>query len=250
MGSHQLHFAVFGSCGFEADTLVEISGPGNSGKSLVLQQLVAHCLVPYKFGGRQWSVLLINLSHKINRESLAKSIRMELKAYSVGEVIAAKCPTEEQLAEIAGECMSRVRFLNCFANDDVSTSLIDARYAIINDPGIQLVAMDTLSEFYWLDEPKIAKRMSMYRHYRLLQARLEKLCKDAIVCGIYTVESAFLENRFGENLPEAGIKYHVRMQKIQNQILLNGLPLSFSNGIHLDTNTSKEITEALLTQPS
>ncbi|XP_039500409.1 DNA repair protein XRCC2 [Drosophila santomea] len=240
MGSRQLHFAVFGSCGFESDTLVEISGTGNSGKSLVLQQLVAHCLAPYNFGGRQWNVLLINLSHKINRESLVKSIKMELQAYSLGEEVAQNCSTEEQLAEIAAECVGRVRFLNCFSNDDVSTSLIDARYAIINDPGIQLVAMDTLSEFYWLDDLKLSKRMSMYRHYRLLLARLEKLCKDAIVCGMYTVESVFLDNRFGDNLPETCIKYHVRMQKIQGQILLNGLPLSFSNGLHLDTKTAEQ----------
>ncbi|KAH8367831.1 hypothetical protein KR084_003298 [Drosophila pseudotakahashii] len=221
--SRQLHSAVFGMCGFEAETLVEISGPGDSGKSLVLQQLMAHCLAPYDFGGRQWSVLLISLSHKITRESLTKCLKAELQA--------ADCPPEEeQLARIAAECLGRVRFLNCFTTDDVSTALIDARYAIVNDPGIQLIALDTLSEFYWLDFPKLVHKLSMFRHYRLWQARLEKVCKEAVVCGMYTVDESYMENRRGEQLPEVGISYAVRMQKIQGQLTLNGLPLAFGNG--------------------
>jgi len=226
-----LHSAVFGVCGFEDETLVEISGPGNSGKSLVLQQLMAHCLAPYEFGGRQWSVLLINLSHKITRESLTKCINTELQAFSEG-VEGGESPPEEELVEIAGECVGRVRFLNCFSTEDVSTALIDARYAIVNDPGVQLVALDTLGEFYWLDFPKRTQKLSMFRHYRQWQTRLERLCKEAIVCGMYTVDSAHLENRYvhGEQLPGVKINYTVRMEKIGGCLTLNGLPLAFGNG--------------------
>ncbi|XP_070074552.1 uncharacterized protein Xrcc2 [Drosophila takahashii] len=228
--SRQLHSAVFGICGFEAETLVEISGPGDSGKSLVLQQLMAHCLAPYEFGGRQWSVLLISLSHKITRESLTRCLKAELQAAEEE-----KPPEdEEQLARIAADCLKRVRFLNCFTADDVSTALIDARYAIVNDPGIQLIALDTLSEFYWLDFPKRTHKLSKFRHYRLWQARLEKLCQEAIVCGMYTVDEGYLENRHGEQLPAVGISYPVRMQKILGRLTLNGLPLAFANGgVHL-----------------
>ncbi|XP_016986793.1 uncharacterized protein LOC108049906 [Drosophila rhopaloa] len=239
MVTRQLHSAIFGTCGLEEESLVEISGPADSGKSLVLQQIMAHCLAPYEFGGRQWSALLINLSHKINRESLTKSMTTELRAYSDGDgggaAAAQESPPEEQLAKIAGECVKRVRFLNCFSNEDVQTALIDARYAIINDPDVQLIALDTLSEFYWLDWPRGMQNLSRFKHYRLWQARLEKICKEAIVCGMYTVDSDFLENRHGDQVPEVRLNYHFRMQQIRGRNFLNGLPLSFSNGVYLDS---------------
>ncbi|XP_016967017.1 uncharacterized protein LOC108035790 [Drosophila biarmipes] len=231
MESRQLHSAVFGLCGFEDETLVEISGPGNSGKSLVLQQLMAHCLAPYEFGGRQWGVLLINLSHKINRESLTKCIKTELQAFFERTEAGESLP-EAELARIAAECMGRVRFLNCFSTEDVATALIDARYAVVDDPDVQLVALDTLGEFYWLDFHKRTEHLSMIQYCSEWQARLEKLCKEAIVCGMYTVNSAHLENlsEQSELLPEVKIKYPVRMEKIQGSLTLNGLPLVFGNG--------------------
>ncbi|KAI8034574.1 uncharacterized protein LOC128264340 [Drosophila gunungcola] len=234
MVTRQLHSAVFGACGLEDESLVEISGPADSGKSLVLQQMVAHCLAPYEFGGRQWSVLLINLSHKISRESLTRSMTTELRSYSGGGA-AEESPPEEQLAEIARECVRRVRFLNCFSTEDLKTALIDARYAIINDPAVQLIALDTLSEFYWLDWPRRTKNLSRFRHYRMWQTRLEKTCKEAVVCGMYTVDSDFLDNRHGEHLPEVHPNYHVRMQKIRGRNTLNGRPLAFNNGVYLDS---------------
>jgi len=62
--------------------------------------------------------------------------------------------------------------------------------------------------------------------------RLERLCKEAIVCGMYTVDSAHLENRYvhGEQLPGVKINYTVRMEKIGGCLTLNGLPLAFGNG--------------------
>ncbi|XP_017074276.1 DNA repair protein XRCC2 [Drosophila eugracilis] len=236
MAPSPLHSAVFGTGGIDLDSLVEISGPGDSGKSLVLQHLLAHCLAPYDFGGRQWGVILINLSHKIKRESLIKIIKLELKAYSVAEGTS-ESQTEEQLAKIAEECLGRVQFLNCFSHDDVSVALVDARYAILNDPGLQLIAVDTLSEFYWLDMYKKPELVSMFQHYQHCLMRLGKTCKEAVVCGMYTVDSNSLEDRNGEELPDLKISHHVRMRKDEGVISMNGLPLAFSNGAHVDSRT-------------
>ncbi|BFG06593.1 uncharacterized protein DMAD_05045 [Drosophila madeirensis] len=104
--SRQLHFEVFGKCGFEDRTLAEISGPSKSGKSLVMQKLMAHCLVPYKYGGRQWSIGFISLSHKINQESLEKAVRAELRDW-----IGMDAPTEAEQAKIAKECCPQTRKL-------------------------------------------------------------------------------------------------------------------------------------------
>ncbi|XP_017046296.1 uncharacterized protein LOC108091542 [Drosophila ficusphila] len=224
-----LRSAVIGPCGLEAQDLVEISGSVESGKSLVLQQLIAHCLAPYKFGGREWSVLLINLSHKISRESLTKSLKAELRANSeVGTEGPEDSPHKEQLlAEIAGECLRRVRFFNCFCTEDVNMALVDSRFAVLQNPSVQLVALDTLSEFYWLDFAQRTEKLSRFRHYRLWQARLERLCREAIVCGMYTVDSAFLEDKYGEPLPRVQVNHHFKMQKIRGRIAVNGQPVDF-----------------------
>ncbi|XP_017041899.1 uncharacterized protein LOC108088563 [Drosophila ficusphila] len=84
-------------------------------------------------------------------------------------------PPEELLAEIAGDSASH--------------------------PGVQGVALDALSEIYRLDFAQRAEKFSRFRDYRLWQARLEKLCREAIVSGMYTADSAFLEDKYGVPLP-------------------------------------------------
>ncbi|KAH8253705.1 hypothetical protein KR032_006609 [Drosophila birchii] len=227
MTSRQLHSTVFGPCGFEDHTMVEISGPPESGKSLVLQQLIAHCLVPYRFGGRQWSVYLINLSHKITRESLAKVVRAELQAFS-GE---GEPPAEEELTEIARECVGRVSFMKCFTTADVKYTLANIPYETLRDRSVELVAMDTLSEFYWLDAPDRQQKLTKYRYYRQCQMHLNRICKEALVCGMYTVDSSFVETRYNEKIAGAKIDYNLKMSKSRGGLAMNRMPLSFINSV-------------------
>lgn len=228
MTARQLHATVFGKCGFEDHTLVEISGSPKSGKTLVLQQLIAHCLVPYKFGGRFWSVYLISLSHKITRESLAKVVRAELRAYTGGED---DPPTEEQLAEIAKECVARVSFMRCFTTADVKFTLSNIPNETLRDRSVELVAMDTLSEFYWLEAAERKQNLTKYRYYRECQMYLNRICKEALVCGMYTVDSSFVKTRYNEKIVGAKIDYNVKMSKPRGRVALNGMPVSFSNGV-------------------
>ncbi|KAH8283966.1 hypothetical protein KR054_005858 [Drosophila jambulina] len=229
MTSKQLHSTVFGVCGFEDHTLAEISGPSRSGKSLVLQQLIAHCVVPYRFGGRQWNVYLINLSHKISRESLAKVVRAELQAFS-GE---GTPPDEEELTEIAMECVGRVSFMKCFTTADVKYTLSNIPYETLRDRSVELVAMDTLCEFYWLDsaDRKPSPSLTMYRYYRQCQMHLHRICQEALVCGVYTVDSKFVESRYSEKITKAKIDYNIEMSKSRGSLSLNKKPVLFSNGI-------------------
>ncbi|KAH8250879.1 hypothetical protein KR038_006275 [Drosophila bunnanda] len=228
MSSRQLHSAVFGPCGFEDHTLVEISGPPKTGKSLVLQQLIAHCVAPYIFGGRQWRVYLINLSHKITRESLAKVVLAELQAFSG---VGVEPPAAEELTEIAKECVGRVSFMKCFTNADVRYTLFNIPYQTLRDSSVELVVIDTLSEFYWLDAAEREQNMTKYRYYRQCQMHLSRICKEALICGMYTVDSSFVKSRYNENITGAKIDHNIRMSKPRGCLAMNRKPVSFSNGI-------------------
>ncbi|XP_041447761.1 uncharacterized protein LOC111074476 [Drosophila obscura] len=217
--SKQLHFGVFGKCGFEDQTLVEISGPTQSGKSLVMQKLMAHCLAPYKYGGRQWKIVFINLSHKVNQESLEKAVRAELREW-IGE----DAPSEAEQAEIAKECVSKVTFINCFSTVDVFTALREARRA-------ELICMDTLSEFYWLDFRTRRERITKYWYYKQWQTRLWQACKIKNICGMYTVDSSFLENRYRDTPLTYKVNYSVKLTKNRRKFTLNGKPISFKDNV-------------------
>ncbi|XP_033234259.1 uncharacterized protein Xrcc2 [Drosophila pseudoobscura] len=227
--SKQLHFEVFGKCGFEDGTLVEISGPSNSGKSLVMQKLIAHCLAPYKYGGRQWSVALISLSHKVNTESLEEAVRAELRDWTGSGL--EDVPTEAEQAEISKECARKVKFINCFSTEDVINSLRQAKWSYVAGQNIELIALDTLSEFYWLDFRTKKEKLSKYRYYKQWQTRLGQACKDAFVCGMYTVDSSFLENRYGDSGLTMKINYSVKLTKNRGKHTLNGKPISFKDNV-------------------
>ncbi|KAH8283448.1 hypothetical protein KR018_002511 [Drosophila ironensis] len=226
MVSGQLHSTIFGKCGLEDREIVEISGPSNSGKSLVLQQLMAHCLAPYEFGGRRWKVLFLNLSHKINWESLIKAISAELRAHSKG---AKDTVPDDQVAAIARDCVNRVSFYNCFSCDELTLAFNQAPFLLATDPEVQLVVLDTLSELYWLD----GTNTSQYRYYRHWQARLQRLCQESIVSAIYTVDSSFLRNTRRESVPVTKLRYQVQMAAGVGGFTLNGLPVSFKNGVRM-----------------
>ncbi|KAH8355972.1 DNA repair protein XRCC2 [Drosophila serrata] len=227
MTSRQLHSTVFGPCGFEDQTLVEISGPPKSGRSLVLQQLIAHCVAPYAFGGRQWSIYLINLSHKITRESLTKVVRAELQAFS----LEGKPPAAEELTEIAKECVARVSFMKCFTTADVKYTLFNIPYETLRDRSVELIAIDTLSEFYWLDAAERKQNLTKYRYYRQCQMHLNRICKEALVCGMYTVDSSFLNSKYNEKIAGAKVDYNIQMSKLRGNLAMNRKSVSFSNGI-------------------
>ncbi|KAH8320443.1 hypothetical protein KR067_003725 [Drosophila pandora] len=227
MVSGQLHSSVYGPCGVDDQSMTEISGPPNSGKSLVLQQLMAHCLVPYEYGGRQMSIILINLSHKITKESLGKAVLDELRSHSK----AAEDPSAEaKFTEIAKRCVSRVRILACFSTDDVSNSLRKVTYMVASDSTVELIAVDTLSEFFWLDHPSRKQFLSKYKFYQEWLGTLSTLSRKCLISAMFTVDYRFLINQHGERFPAVEV-HTVKMEVGEGGFTLNGLPVLFENGI-------------------
>lgn len=173
------------------------------------------------------SIILINLSHKITKESLEKAVLAELRSHSKA---AEDTSAEAKFAEISKRCVSQVRILACFSTDDVRNNLRRVSFMVASNSTMELIAMDTLSEFFWLDHPSRKQFLSKYAFYQQWLGTLSNLSKRCLISVMFTVDYRFLINQHEERFPVVEV-HEVKMENGNGAFTLNGLPVIFENGI-------------------
>ncbi|XP_032597001.1 uncharacterized protein LOC116805916 [Drosophila grimshawi] len=190
-----LNSNIFIEGGLQRNSLVEISGRRNSGKSLLLMQLVAHCL-PH------CDVILIDLNQKID---------MQLLGGIVKRVVLTENPnaTADKLQEIFAKCLDSLEIVNCFSSRQARMALktLD-HHLLLDNERISLVAVDGLCEFYWFDLAPNT-RMRKYRYYVSWLERINRISKRFHVCCMWTVDNSYLKNRYA---PFRGITIDHKLQ--------------------------------------
>ncbi|XP_037941531.1 uncharacterized protein LOC119674464 [Teleopsis dalmanni] len=152
--------------GLKPKSLVEISGASNTGKSLVLNQLIARCLPPTYFGGKYCDAILIDLGHKFSVQHFEKLVTRVIN--ESGE----KCTPAENITVIHN-CLNSVTALNCYTAEDFDLAFDIVEDILWENQNVSLLAIDTLDAFYWADTHK--KLVRMTTHYNKLVTKLKQL---------------------------------------------------------------------------
>lgn len=212
----------------KAKSLIEISGASESGKRVLLWRLMARCLTPTYFGGRNCDLIFVDLRHKFDTESFEQQI-LRLVAAS-GEQY-----SEAELQVMVEKCFDSMHILNCYSSKHFKAALEIVDGLLVKHSDCSLVAIDGLDAFYWLDTYE--RRIRMQKHYARNVERLRRLCDRHGVCCAYTINTNYLSgkklkdvdnNILSRTLLQTSVKVEYRLQLqlgINGERTLNGMPV-------------------------
>ncbi|XP_069964398.1 DNA repair protein XRCC2 [Bactrocera oleae] len=210
---------IFSENSPKARSLIEISGASESGKSVLLWRLMARCLTPTYFGGRNCDLIFIDLRHKFDAESFEEQI-IRLVAAS-GEQ-----HTTAELRVMVEKCFDSLHLLNCYNSKHFKAALEIVDGLLVKYSDCSLVVIDGLDAFYWLDTYE--RRIRMQTHYVRNVERLRRLCDRHGVCCAYTINTNYLgakklkgvdDNIFERTSMQTSVKVEY---KLQLQLASNG----------------------------
>lgn len=177
---------IFPLNGPSPQSLIEITGPSNSGKSLLLNEILALTILPTYFNGKDSKAVLIDLDHTISMQHLMKVAEKVIK--NSGE----KTSPEDIQFTIELRLQS-VQIINCYSTDQFEIAMDTLDDLLVGNPDIALLAIDNIGAYYWLDtEDKLVKKET---HYKNHIARLKNICKKHNVVCAFTVDSNFVQSK-------------------------------------------------------
>ncbi|THU91736.1 hypothetical protein K435DRAFT_144658 [Dendrothele bispora CBS 962.96] len=132
------------SVGINPGEVLEIQGPPASGKTHFVYHLLATCILPVNSGGRNKAAILydLNASFDVFRFKRILSSRLRL---IIGD---------ENLQEAVGHSLKKLHIFYSKSTVDLAVDILHLSYyhtSHLPDSEIGMVAIDSLSTFYWSD---------------------------------------------------------------------------------------------------
>ncbi|KAG8231641.1 hypothetical protein J437_LFUL011482 [Ladona fulva] len=167
--------------------VLELIGDHSTGKTLLVTQILAHCLLPIKIkvydskevcvGGLGAGAILINTDLHFQIAKLVQIMEHRLRiCLAQQDFEANETKTSEYVEKLMKDLLKNIVILNCY----------DKKYLSANH-SIVVVALDSASAFYWQDMSSkncLSKRMDSY--LKSLLSVLEKCVEEFKVLTIFT----------------------------------------------------------------
>ena len=138
--------------GLQAKQTIEISGNPGCGKTLLLTQLIASCILPSEYNqvsinGFNMNVLFINTDHHFRVSKLSEMMRNIIKnSFKNQEKL-----SEANLKQIIEISLKNLLIINCSDYNQFLCTLYSLPDIFNSNSKIGLVALDGISAFYWQD---------------------------------------------------------------------------------------------------
>lgn len=104
----------------------------NTGKTILLWEIMARCILPADFGGKECEVLFFNCDHKFSMLSFIKILEKLFHQWL--SMASGKSESSDvQIAQIIERSLNNLKIYNCYTSDDLEFALIDAAEYIFNN---------------------------------------------------------------------------------------------------------------------
>lgn len=168
--------------GPEPKEVIELNGEPSCGKTLLLSQFIAKCILPLEWkgvstGGLKAGVVLLNTDHHFQMYKLVSL--MECRLGAVPDV-----------EEVVKEALDRLIIYNIADSQELEVTLLAVQNVVSNRSDIGLILLDSVCAFYWQDALTCGiKRMNAY--VRNVLTMMQKTLVDFKGVIMYTRPSYF-----------------------------------------------------------
>uniref|UniRef100_A0A8C2WW07 RecA family profile 1 domain-containing protein n=1 Tax=Cyclopterus lumpus TaxID=8103 RepID=A0A8C2WW07_CYCLU len=118
--------------------VVELYGTEGTGKTELLYHLLCRCVLPVASGGLEVDVVFVDTNYSLDMLRLVSILDSRLNA-------------DESDEAALHLCLSRLLVVHCSSSSQLVLTLHFLETSLSSRPGLALLAIDSISAFYWLD---------------------------------------------------------------------------------------------------
>lgn len=170
--------------------IIEITGAEGTGKTLLVTDFLARCLLPKshvdnQLPGRNCGALIINTNHHFDLFKLAELLQHHIKT---------NCKTlnSNTIQDIIKESLKNLTVINCYTNEQFQAALLNLESLILQQTNIGLLIVDTIAAFYWLE--RIHSNLSYNAYYTAIINSLKSLTAKFAITVFYTKPNVLKES--------------------------------------------------------
>lgn len=206
--------------GLKNTDIIEITGDVSSGKSLLLANILAKCILPDRYDdihikGLAASAVLINTDCHFQISKLVKV--MSTIVTDVYKSVDRKRMNNETINEIVNDVLDNLIIINCYGKDQFLLTLHTLESILFRNEKIVILAIDSISAYYWQTRENSDIR-SIDTYVINLIKLIQATTSQYNVTTIYTRPSTFALNDINSikfittNIPKE-LNYIIRLSK-------------------------------------
>lgn len=243
---HALNDRLF-SAGLNFGDVVEISGDLGTGKTILVTQILAKCLLPKSMcethiDGLGAGAILINCDHHfqlLKLVSLMESMLLKIQKPGCSSTEQNQSLDSSTIEKIIKAALANLTILNCYDRVQLLVTFHSLGNILSSNTDISLIVLDSISAYYWQDVV-ISGKHKMDFYLKKTLKTLQTCVKDYKIVTIFT-KQAYFHSKIGFASDSSSKQ---TIGSITHRVTLNRLESSESEGpcfAEVTTLNSKQI---------
>lgn len=202
--------------GPQGTDIIEISGAQSSGKTLLLSQMLAKCILPnyHEIKGCNASAILINTDHHFQISKLVELMSNIINAANTVSFTTDAVDVEFDKIAVIKNSLRNLHVVNCYNSEQFAVTLRTLDDIFVNNTKIALLAIDSITAYYWQDRKEIKIDITIDTYVKNLLQLIRTHTARFNVATIYTKLYKNINNK-GKALTD-DINYRIHLCKTCN----------------------------------
>ncbi|KAF3427319.1 hypothetical protein E2986_00336 [Frieseomelitta varia] len=191
--------------------IIEISGVKSSGKTLLLSQMLAKCILPncHEIKGCNASAVLINTDHHFQISKLVELMSNIANAVNTVSFTTDTVDVKFDKIAVIKNSLRNLHVINCYDSEQFAVTLRTLNNIFIENTKIALLAIDSITAYYWQDRED--NHITINAYVKNLLQLIRTHTAQFNVATIYTKLYENIDNK-GKKLTD-NINYRIRLCK-------------------------------------